>query len=114
MTAFQKKNGIKADGIYGSETHTTLMGAVAQKEVAEEPVEPTLVEPETEQPTVTQVIIVGGTVNIRTGNDTKYSRITSAKDGTAFEWIATAQNGWHAIVVNGQVGWVSGQYSKIA
>ena len=114
VTAFQKKNGIKADGIYGSETHATLMGAVAQKEVAEEPVEPAPVEPETEQPTVTQVIIVGGTVNIRTGNDTKYSRITSAKDGTAFEWIATAQNGWHAIVVNGQVGWVSGQYSKIA
>ena len=114
VTAFQKKNGIKADGIYGSETHTTLMGAVAQKDVAEEPVEPAPVEPETEQPTVTQVIIVGGTVNIRTGNDTKYSRITSAKDGTAFEWIATAQNGWHAIVVSGQVGWVSGQYSKIA
>ena len=28
--------------------------------------------------------------------------------------LATARNGWNAIVINGQVGWVSGQYSKIA
>ena len=53
-----------------------------------------------------------GSVNIREGNDTKYGRITSVKDGTAFEWIATAENGWHAIVVNAQIGWVSGKYSK--
>ena len=53
-----------------------------------------------------------GAVNIRVGNDTKYGRITSVKDGTTFEWIATAENGWHAIVVNAQIGWVSGKYSK--
>ena len=41
-----------------------------------------------------------------------YGRITSVKDGTTFEWIATAENGWHAIVVNAQIGWVSGKYSK--
>ena len=45
--------------------------------------------------------------------DTKYSRITSVKDGATFEWIATAENGWHAIVVNAQVGWVSGKYSQV-
>lgn len=63
-----------------------------------------------------KVVIVcdSGTVNIRTGNDTKYGRITAAKVDAAFEWVATAQNGWHAIVVNGQVGWVSGKYSVIA
>lgn len=62
------------------------------------------------------VVIVseGGKVNVRCSNGITFSRITSVKNGTAFEWIATAQNGWHAIVVNGQVGWVSGQYSKIA
>ena len=26
--------------------------------------------------------------------------------------MATAENGWHAIVVNVQIGWVSGKYSK--
>lgn len=55
---------------------------------------------------------VSGTVNIRTGNGTQYSRITAAKNGDTFEWVATAENGWHAVVVNGCVGWVSGKYSK--
>ena len=41
------------------------------------------------------------------------SGITSVKDGATFEWIATAENGWHAIVVNAQVGWVSGKYSQV-
>ena len=60
---------------------------------------------------VKQVRIVcgSGSVNIRVGNDTKYGRITSVKDGTTFEWVATAENGWHAIVVNAQIGWVSGK-----
>ena len=67
------------------------------------------------KPPVKQVRIVcgSGSVNIRVGNDTKYGRITSVKDGTAFEWIATAENGWHAIVVNAQIGWVSGKYSEL-
>lgn len=37
----------------------------------------------------------------------------SVKDGTELEWIATAQNGWHAVKVGSQVGWVSGKYSEI-
>ena len=37
--------------------------------------------------------------------------ITSAKIAEAA--IATARNGWNAIVINGQVGWVSGKYSKV-
>ena len=71
--------------------------------------------PEEVTPAVKQVRIVcgSGSVNIRVGNDTKYGRITSVKDGTAFEWIATAENGWHAIVVNAQIGWVSGKYSEL-
>ena len=76
-------------------------------------------EPETEtseevKPAVKQVRIVcgSGSVNIRVGNDTKYGRITSVKNGATFEWIATAENGWHAIVVNAQIGWVSGKYSE--
>lgn len=30
-----------------------------------------------------------------------------------FDHIATAHNGWNAIVINGQVGWVSGKYSRV-
>ena len=122
LKAFQSKAGIKADGIYGIETHAALMAAVADQDEAQapsEPVKPEATEPETtvpDVPTVTPKVVTivcgSGTVNIRTGNDTKYSRITAAKNGVSFEWVATAANGWHAIAVNGQVGWVSGQYGK--
>ena len=40
--------------------------------------------------------------------------ITATKNGASFEWVATAKNGWHAVVVNGQVGWVSGEFSSIS
>ena len=47
------------------------------------------------------------------GNGTQYDRITAARDGSTFEWVATAENGWHAAVVGARVGWVSGKYSKL-
>ena len=113
LKKFQKKVGIKQDGIYGSETHTALMDAVADDDDGKE--QPETEKPEVQTPATKQVRIVcaSGSVNIRVGNDTKYSRITSVKDGATFEWIATAENGWHAIVVNAQVGWVSGKYSQV-
>ena len=65
--------------------------------------------PEGMKPAGRQVMIscVSGTIN-----GTQYSRITAAKNGDTFAWVATAENGWHAVVVNGCVGWVSGKYSK--
>lgn len=72
--------------------------------------------PDVESPTVKHVRIIcnNDSVNIRKGNDTKYSRITAVKDGATFEWVATAENGWYAIVVNSQVDWASGKYSTLA
>lgn len=114
LKKFQKKAGIKQDGIYGSETHQALMDAVADDDEGKADSSPDTETPEEVTPSVKQVRIVcgNGSVNIRVGNDTKYGRITSVKDGATFEWIATAGNGWHAIVVNAQIGWVSGKYSK--
>ena len=111
LKAFQSKAGIKADGIYGTETHAALMAATADRDEALKPAEP---ENGEETPAGKQVTIscVSGTVNIRTGNGTQYSRITAAKNGDTFAWVATAGNGWHAVVINGCVGWVSGKYSK--
>ena len=90
-----------------------MMDAVADDDDGKE--QPETEKPEVQTPATKQVRIVcaSGSVNIRVGNDTKYSRITSVKDGATFEWIATAENGWHAIVVNAQVGWVSGKYSQV-
>ena len=111
VKAFQKKAGLKQDGKYGDQTHTALMAAVADSDVGQK-TEP---DPEPEQPSGTKVKIVcdNGTVNIRQGNGTDYSRISAVPNGTEFEWIATAQNGWHAVVIGSQVGWVSGKYSNI-
>lgn len=87
------------------------MAAVADNDVGQK-TEP---EPEPEQPIGIQVKIIcdSGTVNIRVGNGTNYARITAVKDGTVFEHVATAANGWHALVVGSQIGWVSGNYSRI-
>ena len=59
-----------------------------------------------------RIVCDGGTVNIRVGNGTQYDRITAAKDGSTFGWVATAENGWHAVVVNGRVGWVCLLYTS--
>ena len=116
LKAFQSKACIKADGIYGSETHQTLMDAVADDDEGKADSAPDTEAPEEATPVVKQVRIVcgSGSVNIRVGNDTNYGRITAAKNGDTFAWVATAENGWHAIVVNAQIGWVSGKYSAIA
>ncbi len=64
--------------------------------------------------TVTIIATSGSTVNLRKGNGTNYGRVTTVKIGTKYEWVATAANGWNAIVYNKQVVWVSGKYSKVA
>ena len=113
LKRFQKKAGIRQDGIYGSETHQALMDAVADDDEGKTDTTPDTDEPVEEPSKRVRIVCDSGSVNIRVGNDTKYSRITSVKDGAIFEWIATAENGWHAIVVNARVGWVSGKYSQV-
>lgn len=41
------------------------------------------------------------------------ARITAVESGTVLPYVATADNGWHAVIVADRVGWVSGKYSKI-
>ena len=105
---FQARAGLAQDGVYGSDTHKALMDAVADHDAGKEPAEPS------EQFIARRVRYVcdGGTVNLREGNGTQYDRITAAKDGSTFGCVATAENGWHAVVVNGRVGWVSGKYAE--
>ena len=118
VRVFQKKAGLKQDGLYGNLTHTALMAAVADHDAAQqamsEPVTEAAPKPE-EQIIPIQVTIhsSGGKVNIRTGNGTSYSRITAVAPGTVLEYIASAFNGWHAVKIGSQVGWVSGEYSEI-
>lgn len=84
----------------------------AEESLPSEPTVPDENTPEP-QPRMVQIISNGGKVNIRTGNGTQFSRITSVVPGTLLPYVATAINGWHAVLIQGKVGWVSGDYSKI-
>ena len=113
VKAFQKIEGLEVDGKYGSLTHAALMAAVADDDEGRKD-DAGDTEPEAE-PANRKLVIVseGGKVNVRVGNGTGYVRITSVAPGTTFNLVATASNGWHAIEVAGQVGWVSGNFSKV-
>lgn len=119
VKAFQKKAGIKQDGKYGDQTHATLMAAVAEDDAGQQAMTEKEPSPEQEQPVAGQTTIrvliksSGGKVNIRTGNGTSYSRITAVAPGTTLEYVASAFNGWQAVKIGSQVGWVSGEYSEI-
>ena len=96
-------NGIEAIGVYDAETHEKLTGeSVKEAEKVEK----------IDGPTVEIVTKNGGTVNVRVGNGTEYEIIKEVSTGEVLEYIATAENGWKAVKVGTQVGWVSGEYSK--
>ena len=63
--------------------------------------------------TVVTVTKNGSAVNARVGNGTEYEITEELETGEVLEYIATAQNGWNAVKVGTQVGWVSGEYSKV-
>jgi peptidoglycan hydrolase-like protein with peptidoglycan-binding domain len=141
VRALQINSGLQIDGKYGEKTHLALMDALGDDDgdgaepgdsTEDKPSEgtPTAEPPTVEPPAATddpiptqssdvpppQVFITsasGGKVNIREGNGTSYARITTVPSGTTFEYIATASNGWNAVVVGAKVGWVSGLYSKV-
>ena len=107
----EKKAGLEADGKYGDKTHAVLMDAVADDDGQPDTPEQTV--PDEPAPVGTTVVIVseGGKVNVRSGNGTEYERLSTVAPGSTFPLVATAQNGWHAIVIGSRVGWVSGKYS---
>ena len=98
---------------------TQTMSAVAEDDAGQQAMTETQTEPEQEQPIAGQTTIrvliksSGGKVNIRTGNGTSYSRITAVAPGTTLEYVASAFNGWQAVKIGSQVGWVSGEFSEI-
>ena len=113
---FQRDEGLEVDGEYGEKSHAALMDALSDEEVGNEDGDDetdTPAEPEEPKPLGVTVAITGGSVYVRVGNGTNYRIITTVKAGMTFDHVATARNGWNAIVINGQVGWVSGKYSKV-
>lgn len=53
-------------------------------------------------------------VNIRSGNGKEYGIVSQiANKGSRYPWIATAENGWHAIKLAKSVAWVSGEFTEV-
>lgn len=106
---FQQDNGLEATGVYDAATHEKLVPSPDGASVSE--AEPDTIVPE--GPAVEIVTKNGSTVNVRVGNGTEYKVIKEVKTGEVLSCIATAGNGWNAVKVGTQVGWVSGEYSRI-
>ena len=105
VLAFQKATGLTQDGKYGNQSHAVLMVMLSDQSDEEQS------NPET--PADKALIITGNNVPVMNGNGTQYSLISIVSAGATFPFVATAANGWHAMVVNGQVGWVAGESSRI-
>jgi uncharacterized protein YgiM (DUF1202 family) len=60
-----------------------------------------------------KVVITKDRVNLRAGNGTNFSRISQVNKNAMYEWVATSENGWHAIKIPGKVVWVSGEFSEL-
>jgi len=114
LRAFQADAGLEADGKYGEKSHAAMMEATADGGKDGRPAQPE--PPDAEKPSVSATVVIvseGGKVNIREGNGLTYGHITQLAPGTTCPYIATAGNGWHAVVVGRRVGWVSGEYSRV-
>ena len=105
VKGLQDDCGLEADGQYGPKTHAAL-----RELLVDDPE-----DPEPEQPDAPaggkQVVITGGTVNLRTGPGTQYAKAGTVKAGAKLP-MAEA-DGWHPVVLGGEVLWVSGKYSKV-
>ena len=112
VKAFQAKAGLDQTGLYDAKTHEALAAAMAPADSGADAATDPTPDPAPENPGK-QVEITGSSVNIRRGNGTQYDRITTRPSGTRMEYVATAENGWNAVVIGNQVGWVSGNYSKV-
>ena len=63
---------------------------------------------------VKYVKVTGGSVNIRSGDSTGFSKIATLKNGAKYEYVATSvKTGWHAIRYDGKIAWISNKYSSL-
>lgn len=108
VEAFQKANGLTADGEYGSQSHKAML-ALIEKEQEK--------LPETK---VGQIEVTGNSVNIRYGDGTNYDKIGTANKGEKITFVLNEKkepiisvNGWYAVYFNNLIGWISGKYAKV-
>lgn len=86
---------------YGTQASTTTTTTTTKTETKEEPGKK-------------YVTVTGGSVNIRSGDSTKYGKVATLKKGAKYEYVATSvSTGWHAIRYDGKIAWISNNYSTV-
>ena len=105
VKAFQRFSGLTADGEYGPDTHDALICYLSGRDESD------VSAPDAP---VQYVLVTGGTVNLRCGPGLEYDIHTVVRRGARLVWIATAQNGWHAVRSDCLVGWLSPKYTELA
>lgn len=102
VVRMQRAAEIDADGEYGEISHRALMDMLADLSPEEE---------QTQQAQKT-LRVTGGRVNIRSGAGTQYRILAVVPKDTLLPYTAQADNGWFAVAVNGETGWISGRYAQ--
>lgn len=109
---FQSFAQIEVDGKYGSITHKALMGVLdditkGENDGADDDDTPVI-------PDGKHVLATGDSVNVRSGPATTYKVLTRVNKGDIMPYVATAETlGWHAVEINGKIGWISGKYTEV-
>ena len=117
VIAFQKKAGLKQDGKYGNQTHAALMASYAELDEGKKALNATPEKDTKEQGEEQRQISIlieivsadGSHVAVRCGNGSGFERITEVSPGTRLQYIASSVNGWQAVLIGSQVGWVEGK-----
>ena len=94
----------EVNDVYGVKAHAALMQAIADDE---EPV------PETPVKQKSVIVYAAGSWNVRKGPGTNYGIVTVVKEGAAFPYISTADNGWIQVEINGGTGWLSPKCAEV-
>lgn len=94
LKAFQKANGLEANGKYGEKTDAKMQELLKAK-------------------TAGIVRITGNSVNVRSLPNTSGKVLCVAHRGAEFDYYGTGENGWYKVTYKGAEAWVSPKYSEL-
>ena len=103
VKAFQKAAGLSVTG-KGDAATLAALGLAPAVDNPTEPANP-------EQPAQHGVRVTGGSVNIRTGPGTCFDVVKAVSKGALLAPVAV--DGWRPILLDGDVCWVSAEYSEV-
>ena len=119
-TTVKNKRTKYGKGYYDKYAGTTVQGSVQDtvqdnmQDDVQSTAQDVVPSAETTASMVTITCKAGGSVNIRKGHSTAYVPVITARNGDQFPYVAEADNGWLAVDLGTQVGWVSPNYAKRA